>query len=403
MKMANNFQCQFCVKQFTHRGHFHRHLNRFHRYRDTIHKVKCPRCDFMTVDLEAHLALLHSTDFACVICDFQGKDFKELRNHESKAHAGDFLCLVCNEVFSDAGQMNRHMHDEMEDEMNLLDENILEIYEENIFAIKTHTIRGKTTDIYNIRWKAAPYNIPPDWQESLWTLFKEQETRFKINYSHCFILQNKTDGQYRYFHSSHSNHLAKEECCTVNSTDDMQNFIDDIESTDHLDMVQKERPDTGDSVSMIPATTFYVTPLDRFPIGNDLSLPVTFSKQRGLVTFHKRPGNQSRYYNDGLCFFRCLSYHFRKSTDYTEHLYHMWKGLPPDKNFRGVTMAELDAMEKIFNVPIDVYMYSDKELTLLRLLRRGYVPGENRMQLLKYNSHFVLILDIDSVCRAFSC
>ena len=43
-------------------------------------------------------------------------------------------------------------------------------------------------------------------------IMKEQENRFKINYSLAYVLKNIETNELRYFHSSYNNHLMFRNC-----------------------------------------------------------------------------------------------------------------------------------------------------------------------------------------------
>ena len=146
-----------------------------------------------------------------------------------------------------------------------LNEEVKSIYHKHWNAVKTHTRAGKTQSVYTMFWD--PSSDSPDWDERLLSLFHDQNKRFKINFSHSFLLKHKVSGDLSFFHASNNNHSALKHPRLISSKRDFLSFLRDIGDHDVLDHVRKERPDSRYSVVNIMSTSFYIYPLPDFPIG----------------------------------------------------------------------------------------------------------------------------------------
>jgi len=285
-----------------------------------------------------------------------------------------------------------------------------EIYEEHWNAIKTHKRPGKLQSTYTMMWSVK--SDEPDWDSDLMSLFYEQNRRFKINYSHSFLLKDKESGQLSFFHASQNNNLATENPHLINSKSEFVEFLNELNDKDILQHVQKERPNSKSQVAKIMSTSFYVTPLSEFPIGGPTSeLPLILKNSHHLYTLQKDKTNKLEY-KDGLCLFRCLAIHkganLRGLQKPSKQLFKAWSGhAVPPLHFPGVELFELQSIEDTFQVNIDVFDFDETHSTstfcCFSPLRRSAGHHKETMRVLHYQQHFMYIKDIDKLAHAFSC
>ena len=290
MPAKTTFACPFCGKKIKRLYNLKQHVRTKHDSKDSgIPKMRCPICGFLTVDIEIHTAMFHTRE--CSLCDFKADSEKELAIHENEKHGGEFLCVTCGKNFSSENSLMRHSH--LGEEMGIyrLPYDLQEVFIDNYFSIKTHHNIGKTVDTYNIQWIINPVNSPPDWSQALWNLFEKQRNKFKLNYSHSFILKDKDLKKYRYFHSSYSNNLALPENILIKNYKDMKNFIESLQDTDYLETVRQEKPESNQTVEMIASTTFYVSKISKRVLGRfEKGLPSHLSRNPSLINF--KPKNK---------------------------------------------------------------------------------------------------------------
>ena len=123
-----------------------------------------------------------------------------------------------------------------------LDPAIRQMYIDNFPSIRTQFKEPRKDSLinhafYNIRWTQQQ-----DWKATLDTIFRRQQTRFKINHAHSFILHNKIHDTYRFFHASR--HVGKVQAVpkTINNYTDFQEYTKDINKEDMFEWAKSYRP-----------------------------------------------------------------------------------------------------------------------------------------------------------------
>lgn len=147
--------------------------------------------------------------------------------------------------------------------LSQLPSNIQDIYRKNWDAIKTHRRPGKHQSVYTHFWQ--PFSAP-QWDSILDSLFSSQRSRFKINYSHSFVLRHKENGQLSFYHACSNNNPVLKRPAIINNRQDFLSFLSEVQSQDHLEYAQLARPNSRYVVEAIASTSFYVSHLHDFPI-----------------------------------------------------------------------------------------------------------------------------------------
>ena len=270
-----------------------------------------------------------------------------------------------------------------------------DVYRQYWTSIRDHVRRGPAQTLINVRWSGQGAT-PPHWRDSLMPEFEATVSRFKINYSHSYLLVNRETEEHRYFHASLNNARVLESPVLIQNRPDFDAFLLSLNDTDALEFARRNRPDTKWSVLGIASTSFYFTPLDGFPIGaGERALPDWVRNNRYVRTVTLDERNNP--VKDKLCFFRCLCLHLKT-------------GLADAKSFalragwtadRGVTLTDLPALEGLFKVAVDVFEVGEDRKVVPR--RRSGSQEANRMRLFLYNDHFCYVTDFDKAVRSIVC
>ena len=97
-------------------------------------------------------------------------------------------------------------------------------------SIRTHVVHGPVQTRYNRRLTSLNTR---DLHESLHVLFEQQTTKFRINLSYGFILKQKQNGRFKYYHSS-GNCCGRylEEPSLIENRADFDQFLERIHESD---------------------------------------------------------------------------------------------------------------------------------------------------------------------------
>ena len=97
-------------------------------------------------------------------------------------------------------------------------------------SIRTHVVHGPVQTRYNRRLTSLNTR---DLHESLHVLFEQQTTKFRINLSYGFILKQKQNGRFKYYHSS-GNCCGRylEEPSLIENRADFDQFLERIHVSD---------------------------------------------------------------------------------------------------------------------------------------------------------------------------
>ena len=393
------YNCVICNRNYASLKYLQRHIKIHSNKRRVIRKEKCKLCGHLSVDLNTHMDMVHM--LTCILCSFNAKNEKELEKHKIDNHSGLFRCFTCSREYQNEIDFIKHTHISDINIYKIEDEELKRVLLENFYTFKTHNNIGRIIKVYNVSWRIAPINGPPDWAKFLWTLYKDQKNSFKINLSHSFILRDKDTRVYTYFHSSYSNHLVLDKPKLISNYRDMKLFIDKIKDSDYLASVNNEKPTSRKAVQLIVATTFYVASLKSKTLGLNTSyIPLFLSRNNSLKNFIDKDKRRKR---DGLCLFKCLAYHFHLPPERSIKLYKRWAGKKPRKSFKGVQLKDLDSIEHTFKLSINIYSFIDDTFNDLELLKRGSLLYANKINVLYYNEHVMYIRDLDKLARFFLC
>ena len=384
-----------------------------------------------------HYELAHFTTkmHTCDICQVEFKTPRHLKRHIDSVHQKlkEYKCKVCERAFTRKSDLKRHIDsqhrevpkipplrlqktsngqwttagnysslNETEDLTKVLKSvrpALHRYVKKHWYSMKTHfhepspdqRKKGKLHSYYNILWKKD--DTDRDWSQKLDEIFNRQTKRFKINYSHSFILYNRELERYRFYHSSNNVGRVLEQPVLINNIYDFRSFKEKITQHDMWDYARNHRPDTKWSVMKITSTTFFIDPIKDSPIGSGgISIPKFISKKRGsIVTLTQ--------YDDSLCFFRCLALfkggRLIRHTQQAKELKKRW----PRKH---VTLNDIHTLENVFKINIEVYSI-DTENECLTPTLRSPRQFTSTMHIILHENHFMYIRNFDQTTLTFKC
>ena len=257
--------------------------------------------------------------------------------------------------------------------------------------------------------------------ESLWPYFREnmfqrQRQAFKIRVAFGFILRregNEDDSpvQYRYFHpDDHSNYLylGPE---TIRDRTEFDQFLIDIQRKNIRQWSDRLKSESAWVVESVCNVEFYINPLRYIPIGIPEALPEFIISNKGLYSLYL---GRNEPFRDNLCFLRCVALHRQKLRGITKKrmdvkpskvkLSKIFKELFGTQNidsFRGVTIHDLNLLEKKLKTNINVYQLD--ECYVSTMIRRGLNQFEHTLNLNLFHQHFSYIHNFNMYANIFQC
>ena len=183
------------------------------------------------------------------------------------------------------------------------------ILERNQGGIRSYKRKGKVLSIANFK-----IVVDEDGNQDLSEIPEFARTSYqqmvtvptKVNCSPGFILQHKTKGTFRYFHSSANNLSLFDKPRYVRNPEDFEKFIADYKQLDIMAKLIARRPNTAWRIHRLTNMTFYFYNLPNEGIGSCTNLPPHIKHNKWILSLDKKQASGD-YYEDNLCFFRALS------------------------------------------------------------------------------------------------
>ncbi|RUS83075.1 hypothetical protein EGW08_009161 [Elysia chlorotica] len=393
------FTCDECGDTFTRRDNLNTHKLKKHTASDG--QCLCEKCGLLFRFID-HL-LKHRCDTVTV------RKGGQKRKNERKAERSSKRVKKIERQPPPQIQIDE-VDGEAVDNIILSIENdgVREIYRNHWTSLCTHYREGPNHSYYTFRWLRE---TEPCWEQWLRSVFGRQEKRFKLNLSHSFILYNREENEFRFFHASKNNARVWDKPKTVSRFRDVNAIIEELKAVDTLEYVKQQRPNTKWTVHAVASTTFYVDSLPDFPIGGccfEDPMPPHVLQNQAIAPFNT-DSKHDKLFHDKLCFFRCLAAHQTEKrrvdrcieTD-ARALYHQWTDKPINA-FEGVALFELEELEHVFQIDVDVFEFKYDPPCLVPLRRSTYEHDDVLHLLLVHGCHFCYIKDIDAATNAFGC
>jgi hypothetical protein len=295
----------------------------------------------------------------------------------------------------------------------------MEVVKAHWGSIKTRHRCQKVMDILNVRlWDPENDSFEADVEKKVLKAWQSFNYKAKMNASVGCILVHKTNGRFRYFHSSSNNATLLEEPRTVGSEEQLEKFVEDVASIDIAREALLRRPNTEWTLYAITNLTVYFYKLLGISrIGGsegEVILPRHILKNRSIFTLDKHPVTGRRY-NDLMCFFRCLavltdckcsngkcsckSVSERTTNQLFQHYLECMEMTAED--FFGIEECDLIKLEDYFNVAIYVFALDrNRNATVIWRSKRTF---PRRLNLNVHSDHFSYIRNLESYSNSYTC
>jgi hypothetical protein len=302
----------------------------------------------------------------------------------------------------------------------VLDEIVLDHWS----SIKNYHWKRVIMDIINLRvydgdiQEYKPNNISNEVWIRLKNFYENINVHTKIKVSAGTILEHKTSGELRYYHSSSNNAALFEDISVITSLEDLKHLFAKVCDVDLRNWASERRPSTSWKTRSITNLTFYIYKLnDTTRIGNEKNLDKHVLKNHHIACFVKHPKTGISY-ADNLCFFRCLTMFLNCKCankckcrakqigersvlqTYNKFAFATNCSIRAQK-FEGISFTDLLTIERIFNIRITVVDYQADQKVIVRWVTKR--PGTKMMYLNINNQHFGYIKNIDLLTRNFLC
>ena len=238
-------------------------------------------------------------------------------------------------------------------------------------------------------------------------IYERSQHAFKLNISFGLILQNISDGSYRYF-VPYRNEMLFMFPQVINNRNDIEKLCKLLSDLDLSNYFQKAKPNSKWKPVAVVNCYYQVFKMG-FPIGMSQCLPNYITNSKSIICFANNPSS-NKPFEDILCFFRCLAYHQTKKK-YCEtlarQLHSQWLQYVSKKGYRSsaVTLQTLPDLETCFEININVFELSeDKTVTILYKTREFFKSeNSNTMSLNLFEDHFSYISKFSSYALKFRC
>ena len=269
-------------------------------------------------------------------------------------------------------------------------------------SIRSHTFSGKIQDVCNIRL------TDPHLSDILNAIFENQDSKFKANYSFGLLLRNTMTEELRYYHSSQNNARVLEFPKLITNADDWKMFTKSMLNEDILEWARQQRPDTKWTVQEVTNVTLFLNKISKHAIGHRIILPDFIVNNPAIITLNKDE-NHGFFYEDNLCFYRCVALHFGASTHTlqtaTKQMFAKCTGKVKTSDFPGVKLDELPAIEDKLEINIMVYklINNDDQDNIVHLVQRSQMKYKSTMYLNLFDRHFSYIKDMKLYSNSYQC
>ena len=163
---------------------------------------------------------------------------------------------------------------------------------------KTFSKQGSVQDIFNFYINNDLFSLKNDFLD----MFYKQTCRFKKNFSFGFILRNRNDNSFRYWHASNGVDRILDHPQLISNFFDFETFLNKVFVQDMLEKARLSRPNSSWVVEVVSNITFFINKLKEHPIGCGINLPDFIVNNTGLHALQKNYKN-GKLYLDNLCLF----------------------------------------------------------------------------------------------------
>ena len=98
-------------------------------------------------------------------------------------------------------------------------------------SIKTFSKHGKVQSLHNFYFRNLEHMIDTIAER----IMRDQQTRFKLNYSFGYVLRNIDTDELRYYYSSSNNAQVLDAAVTISNSNELEDFLRKIAAEDFLE------------------------------------------------------------------------------------------------------------------------------------------------------------------------
>ena len=282
-------------------------------------------------------------------------------------------------------------HDIVEDEqMDGTDDDIKEFMKKYWSKIRTFSRKNKVQNIFNFYYHK---NLKEMVQNISEAIMKEQENRFKINYSLAYVLRNIETNEIRYFHASYNNHLMLETALLISNRQELLDFLNFIAEESFIENIT--RPDTKWKIIQVSNLIFYINHLQDAPLEAPIPLPDFIMNNHGLANVSTE---------DNLCFFRCLAVFRGADRRYcnraAKQLFYEYCTHFDVSEFSNVSLFDFVELENFYKINIVAYELENNKAKVIQRSRELY---NETMKVNVFKNHLSLIVDFEKYCHVYQC
>ena len=292
----------------------------------------------------------------------------------------------------------------------------------NMVAIEKKSLAHKpgACDSYNFPLSLHESISPQVIADQLNDIYDKTGSKFKVQIGVGRILRNVENNELKYCRAEHDQHhfLLKDseevvKPMKVNSRKDIWSVAEKASVLADEDYLKTGRPDTKWE-HVMPTNIRYYVSYTNFVSGifEGKHLPGYIYGNKNIVALHKN--KDGKYYEDQLCFFRCLAYHrlqtFRGLENLTLQLVENWKAYKHlGEEFRGTELQDFMDLENCFDINIDVYKLK-KDKSTVHIYKSQDVQDRGYVKLNLYTNdvegtqgHLSYISNIRSYASTYHC
>ena len=378
--------------------------------------LQCKNCKTMfptKSDLDMHTNIC---EIKCVQCARKFSTLYGLRIHNcqnNEASLRGVTCRRCNYHCTDRAALNLHIRSHhmmrgagVSDTSDIQDPQLRECYEAHSSYINDQHVLGQVQSYYNFPLNNAQFTLDGLCSQAE-SIFQDQSSSFKLNLSFGVILENIETGEFRYFRA-YSNDPLFQTPIHISKREDLSKLRERLSELDITHYVMKARPNTHWRPALVTNVRFYVTNTG-FPLGSPQVLPDYVRNSKSILSLVS-PNRSVVPYDDNYCLFRCIALFlageglYKTEKSFKQHTIHHFRRFCEymKQDFSGgVGLEYMHDVEKCFNVNINVFSLTERDVAIPVYKSRANFP--NTMNLNMYDNHLSFITNIQAYCKKYQC
>ena len=432
--------CPLCGNTFRDRYTLDRHIAHCGLKSSTYNCQTCNRVLYSAKSLKKHEQACAKQRYRCRVCKglFQTKQKRD--SHEKVCGTYDrkwsvidsFKCSICQQKFADKhlliyhkkSQHNTNQSGSGEPHDNALplqdmpfppdrapwvnpdgthDESVKTVYE----GEKDNILAPSLTNTF-----PRIYNLPLNDSVSLDTIIdfinqirSSENHHFKLNLDFGLLLDDLERDRVRYFRPLASHGLLNRPFRIGGRATDIERLRKYLEKMDLIGKVMQRRENSRFKFRYFTNLQVIVYPTNHL-LGHGQSPHFIRNCKYIKILDRDTAGN---FYDDNLCIFRCLVYHFQGLSHMNKNVdiyFHQWRTFLGNvhlkkENYMGLSTTEIPHFEECFKV--NVSLYSMNEQGVVIPVYRSTRSFENTLYLNQYDNHLSVITDFRYYGKTFEC